>query len=326
MGNTAAGVEIVKRWMEDDLGIYVYTVQIGDTTEEDFASTYIGNVGEQVEFVCGQIREQPELAGGYNGIGFSQGSQFMRAVLQRCQNTGPKMERLITLGGQHQGVMACKLPCPNTSHSTHGGLYIPPSCPPPPHPPLSCSSTTSIQIIGLPLTSRYATYHAVPQCPQPSENEVGFNLCNFSHDLISFGAYSPWVRKHIVQAQFWRDPWELDNYRKFSEFLADINNDRNSAEKNHQYRDNILSLKEMVLYRFAEESVVVPRDSSWFSVFDAEQNRVVPLQETALYKEDWIGLKELEETGRLTLLTAPGDHMHFGKEWFADNIYPFLKS
>ena len=168
--------------------------------------------------------------------------------------------------------------------------------------------------------------HTVPQCPQPSENEVGFNLCNLSHDLISFGAYAPWVRKHSVQAQFWRDPWELDNYREYSEFLADINNDRNTAEKNQQYRANILSLKEMVLYRFAEESVVVPRDSSWFSVFDAEQNRVVPLQETALYKEDWIGLKELEQTGRLTFLTAPGDHMHFGKEWFADNIYPFLQS
>lgn len=123
MGNTAAGVEIVKRWMEDDMGIYVYTVQIGDTTEEDFASTYIGNVGEQVEFVCGQIREQPELAGGYNGIGFSQGSQFMRAVLQRCQNTGPKMERLITLGGQHQGVMACKLPKHIPFHP-----WNPPSC------------------------------------------------------------------------------------------------------------------------------------------------------------------------------------------------------
>lgn len=228
------------------------------------------DVGEQVEFVCNEIRQQPELAGGFNGIGFSQGSQFMRGVLERCQHTGPKMARLITLGGQHQGVMA------------------------------------------------------LPQCPQPSESQVGFSLCNLSHSLISFGAYAPWVRNHVVQAQFWRDPWDLDNYREFSQFLADINNDRNSAEKNHQYRDNILSLKEMVLFRFEDESVVVPRDSSWFSVYDAEKNHIVPVQDTALYKEDWIGLKELDATGRLTMLTAPGDHMHFGKTWFAENIYPFL--
>ena len=110
MGNTAAGVEVVKKWMEEGLGIYVYSVEIGGSTEEDFASTYVGNVGEQVDFVCRQIRERPELAGGFNGIGFSQGSQFMRGVLERCQHKGPKMARLITLGGQHQGVMARKAP------------------------------------------------------------------------------------------------------------------------------------------------------------------------------------------------------------------------
>ena len=121
MGNTAAGVEVVKKWMEEGLGIYVYSVEIGGSTEEDFASTYVGNVGEQVDFVCRQIRERPELAGGFNGIGFSQGSQFMRGVLERCQHKGPKMARLITLGGQHQGVMARKPPLqapslPVTSH------------------------------------------------------------------------------------------------------------------------------------------------------------------------------------------------------------------
>ena len=33
------------------------------------------------------------------------GGQFMRAVVERCQHTGPKAHTLITLGGQHQGVM-----------------------------------------------------------------------------------------------------------------------------------------------------------------------------------------------------------------------------
>jgi len=42
------------------------------------------------------------LANGYNAIGFSQGSQFLRAVVQRCD--GPAMKNLISIGGQHQGV------------------------------------------------------------------------------------------------------------------------------------------------------------------------------------------------------------------------------
>ena len=123
MGNTAAGVKIVKDWIQEDLGIYVYRVQIGDSVEEDFASTYIGNIGEQVDYVCSQIRQQPELTHGYNGIGFSQGSQFMRGVLERCQHNGPKMERLITLGGQHQGVMECKIPNSPPSPSPHAQFY-----------------------------------------------------------------------------------------------------------------------------------------------------------------------------------------------------------
>ncbi len=30
----------------------------------------------------------------------------MRAVVQRCQHLGPRMHSLVTLGAQHQGVMA----------------------------------------------------------------------------------------------------------------------------------------------------------------------------------------------------------------------------
>jgi palmitoyl-protein thioesterase len=46
----------------------------------------------------------PQLQGGYVGIGFSQGGQFMRALVQRCQHAGPRARALISVGGQHQGV------------------------------------------------------------------------------------------------------------------------------------------------------------------------------------------------------------------------------
>jgi hypothetical protein len=36
---------------------------------------------------------------------------------------------------------------------------------------------------------------------------------------------------------------------------------------------------------------------------------VVPLQERALYKEDWLGLKGLDEQGRLDFKSVPGQHM-----------------
>ena len=59
---------------------------------------------------------------------------------------------------------------------------------------------------------------------------------------------------------------------------------------------------------------VVPRDSSWFSFFDG--TALVPMQELALYKEDWIGLKELYDRGDLIFGDCPTGHMAFTWDWF----------
>lgn len=43
-------------------------------------------------------------------------------------------------------------------------------------------------------------------------------------------------------------------------------------------------------------------------------------QETELYKQDWIGLKQLHDTGRLELALAPGNHMRFSFAWFRQRV------
>ena len=58
------------------------------------------SVDKQVEMACDIIKNDPKLANGYHGLGFSQGSQFLRAVAQTC----PGMINLVSLDGQHQGV------------------------------------------------------------------------------------------------------------------------------------------------------------------------------------------------------------------------------
>ena len=50
------------------------------------------------------------------------------------------------------------------------------------------------------------------------------------------------------------------------------------------------------------------------------------MRDTELYKEDWIGLKELDEGGRLVLGHVPGPHMHFSLEWLLKNVVnPYLR-
>ena len=45
-----------------------------------------------------------------------------------------------------------------------------------------------------------------------------------------------------------------------------------------------------------------------------------PLRDLSLYQEDWLGLRHLDEEGRLHMLEMSGDHMDFQWEWYIENI------
>merc|ERR1712002_1300899 len=81
---------------------YVASVVIGDSPSEDRTNGFLMPVFQQVDMVCDMVKNDPKLQNGYHGLGFSQGSQFLRAVAQRCPE--PPMVNLVTIDGQHQGV------------------------------------------------------------------------------------------------------------------------------------------------------------------------------------------------------------------------------
>lgn len=52
--------------------------------------------------MCEQLKGITELKDGFNAVGFSQGGQFLRAYIQRCND--PPIHNLVTVGSQHGGV------------------------------------------------------------------------------------------------------------------------------------------------------------------------------------------------------------------------------
>ena len=107
-------------------GVFVLSLATGSSEAQDVWSSYFGDVNAQVAAACEQIRATPQLQGGYNAVGFSQGGQFLRAVVQRCQHTGPKASVLITMGSQHQGVMnvpGCEWVTRSAECSLHRSQY-----------------------------------------------------------------------------------------------------------------------------------------------------------------------------------------------------------
>lgn len=248
----------LQKFIEEQIpGVYVLSLKIGKTIEEDFQNAYIKNANDQVQFVCDLIKNDPKLADGYHGLGISQGGQFLRAVAQRCPN--PPMHNLVTLGSQHQGV------------------------------------------------------YGLPRC-------LGDNvkMCNYIRNLLNHGAYNKWVQSFVTPAEYWHDPLDEKMYIKSSVFLADINNER---VLNETYRDNLQKLDNFVMVKFNKDTVVQPIATEWFGFYkENDLKSTFTLQESTLYQEDRLGLRTMEENGKLHFFAVNGDHIQFSEKWFSQTI------
>jgi len=69
------------------------------------------------------------------------------------------------------------------------------------------------------------------------------------------------------------------------------------------------------------DSIVEPRETELFGFYKPGQSQeLYTLRESPLYQEDWIGLKQLDTTGRLHLYEVLGDHLQFDMKWFEEEI------
>ncbi|XP_006886564.1 PREDICTED: palmitoyl-protein thioesterase 1 [Elephantulus edwardii] len=158
----------------------------------------------------------------------------------------------------------------------------------------------------------------VPRCPGASHH-----ICDLIRKTLNAGAYSKVIQEHLVQAEYWHDPIKEDMYRNHSIFLADINQERGV---NESYKKNLMALKKFVMVKFLNDSVVDPLESEWFGFYRSGQGKeTIPLQKTTLYLQDRLGLKEMDNAGKLVFLATQGDHLQLSEEWFNAHIIPFLK-
>ena len=62
---------------------YVLSLQIGDNAIDDTLNGFFLDTNVQIEMVCKQIAEDPELQNGYNAIGLSQVSKNRARVIRK---------------------------------------------------------------------------------------------------------------------------------------------------------------------------------------------------------------------------------------------------
>lgn len=263
MGDTAYGsinidrMALQKRWPR----MTVLSIQIGNNSVEDELGGYFVNVNYQIELACKEILNNPIIKqhGAINAVGFSQGAQFLRGLIQRCplKENGIRVKNFISLGGQHQGVFG------------------------------------------------------LPNCFQSE-------FCSHIRFLLSHAAYEGIVQENLVQAEYWHDPKREQLYKSKNVYLANINNENTI---NETYKSSLMELENFVLVEFLDDDMVVPRESSLFGFYEPGQTeKIVPLEESALYKEDRLGLRQLDQSKRLHQIKLPGRHLQYSMSWFINEI------
>ncbi|PVI01929.1 palmitoyl-protein thioesterase 1 precursor [Periconia macrospinosa] len=86
-------------------GTFVYYIRLDENPDSDRTATFLGNLTTQLAQVCNDLASHPILstAPAVNALGFSQGGQFLRAYVERCNN--PPVRNLVTFGSQHNGIV-----------------------------------------------------------------------------------------------------------------------------------------------------------------------------------------------------------------------------
>jgi palmitoyl-protein thioesterase len=257
----ADGIEEVAQLAEKvHPGIFVYKIRLDDNASNDRSASFLGNLTLQLSQVCHDLASHPILstAPAIDALGFSQGGQFLRAYVERCN--APPVRNLITFGSQHNGIAEFQ----------------------------SCAATDW--------------------------------LCKGAQALLRGNTWSSFVQSRLVPAQYYRNPLDLTSYLQHSNFLADINNER--EVKNKTYRENLSKLETFVMYMFDEDTTVIPKETGWFA--EVVEGEVTALRNRSIYTEDWLGLKELDERGALHFEKTNGGHMQFTDELLKQIFGRFL--
>lgn len=138
--------------------------------------------------------------------------------------------------------------------------------------------------------------------------KMEFNVCRELASLLGQIAYAPAIQAHLMQANYYRDPTHIEEFRSGDVGLAQLNNEATDSPS------STLSLAGMTgnltLVKGLKDIEVQPNDSEWYGYFvDGSQTETSTLQDSEWYT--WFGLDSMDSKAQLGFETVDGGHMQF---------------
>jgi len=152
----------------------------------------------------------------------------------------------------------------------------------------------------------HAGVASVPRC-DPGSSSILRELCDLLDYLLGDFVYTSAIQTSVAQSNYFRDPFKISQYMKGCLFLPTVLEQAPTA-----YKDRLVTLKHLVLLMAERDTMIFPKESEYFGAFSDESwELVIPAHLQPWYKT--LGLQDLENQGRLVLLTTKGDHLQFSR-------------
>ncbi|CAI7840784.1 unnamed protein product [Closterium sp. NIES-53] len=136
---------------------------------------------------------------------------------------------------------------------------------------------------------------------------------------------SPTLQNLVAPSGYVKIPTDISGYLAGCKYLPHVNNELASC-RNATYADRMRSLQRVALIKFTGDTVLYPPETAHFGFFAPNDfNKILPINETQLYKEDWVGMKWLVEARRVDFISVPGNHLWLTRGVIEKHVVPYLK-
>lgn len=147
-------------------------------------------------------------------------------------------------------------------------------------------------------------------------------FCQMVNYIIDNMVYFQQIQDNIGPAGYFRDPKDLQTYLEYSVFLPYLNNEK-AENYTTDINNRFTALNAAMFIMFSNDTMIYPKETAWFWELQADDT-ILPVTETEFYKQDLIGLKTLNEAGKIQFVEFDGDHLQFDYSQIENIIAPFL--